>query len=44
MKKYGPGVEVRWNYSTDPNGNPLALVIFPNRRFEYIPHDEFKAA
>lgn len=28
------------NYSTDPSGNPLALVIYANRSFEYIPHKE----
>ena len=31
---------VLWNEDTDPAGNPLALVIFRDRRFEYIPHAE----
>ncbi|WP_272937324.1 hypothetical protein [Mycobacteroides chelonae] len=27
--------------SQDPKGNPLALVIYRDRSWEYIPHKEF---
>jgi hypothetical protein len=29
--------------SEDPAGNPLALVVFRNRQWEYVPHAELGA-
>lgn len=38
IDNYADILDVR--VETDPQGRPLALVIFRNRSFEYIPHDE----
>lgn len=32
---------VLWGESVDPSGRPLALVIYRDRSFEYVPHSEF---
>jgi len=32
---------VIWGQDTTPTGVPLALVIYADRSFEYIPHTEF---
>jgi len=32
---------ITWGASTDPSGRELALVIYSDETFEYIPHEEF---
>jgi hypothetical protein len=34
-------LEIRTGYSSLPNGDPLALVIYTNRTCEQVAHDEF---
>lgn len=33
--------QVIWGKDSTPDGKPLALVIYADRSFEYIPHTEF---
>lgn len=34
-------MQTLWAAGEDPNGRPLALVVYDDRSFEYIPHEEF---
>jgi hypothetical protein len=35
-------VQITWNADKAVTGEVLALVIFADRTFEYIPHNEFR--
>ncbi|ERB55306.1 hypothetical protein N806_29665 [Rhodococcus sp. P27] len=37
-------LRIIWGADKDTTGRDLALVVFRNRSFEYIPHNEFALA
>lgn len=34
-------VQIHWGAETAVTGGPLALVIYSDRTYEYVPHEEF---